>query len=241
MMKFITKIYSRFIVGMNLRKVKHKGIIYDFSLIPKPFQHKILRDSYESDEIEILKKVLTKVKATEIIILEIGSAIGYVSINISRLDKRVKIFGYELSEKNYLVAKSNLKCNSSLESNVEFYNVGVTSGGGDIEYVDEKEFWSTKIASKTQVVESIMKAKTETLVNLIKKHNPTIIQMDIEGLEYEVICDTKDFGNVTHIVLEIHDIEGFRIKKNELINHLYSNGFDINFSISHKNVLLFQR
>jgi hypothetical protein len=86
-----------------------------------------------------------------------------------------------------------------------------------------------------------MKAKTETLENLIKKHNPTIIQMDIEGLEYDVLCGTKDFGNVTHVVLEIHDIEGFSIKKNELINHLYSNGFDINFSITHKNVLLFQR
>jgi hypothetical protein len=86
-----------------------------------------------------------------------------------------------------------------------------------------------------------MKAKTETLENLIKKHNPTIIQMDIEGLEYDVLCGTKDFGNVTHVVLEIHDIEGFSIKKNELINHLYSNGLDINFSISHKNVLLFQR
>jgi tRNA1(Val) A37 N6-methylase TrmN6 len=129
MMKFITKIYSRFIVGMNLRKVKHKGIKYDFSLIPKPFQHMILRDAYESDEIEILKKVLTKIKATEIIILEIGSAIGYVSLNISGLDKRVKIFGYELSMKNYSVAKANLKCNPSLETNVEFYNVGVTSGG----------------------------------------------------------------------------------------------------------------
>lgn len=65
----------------------------------------------------------------------------------------------------------------------------VSPAGGDIEYVDEKEFWLTKIASKTQVVDSIMKAKTETLVNLIKKHNPTIIQMDIEGLEYEVICE----------------------------------------------------
>ncbi len=115
------------------------------------------------------------------------------------------------------------------------------AGGGDIEYVDATEFWSTQMASKTQVVESIMKAKMETLENLIKKHNPTIIQMDIEGLEYEVICDTKDFGNVTHIVLEIHDIEGFRIKKNELINHLYSNGLYINFSLSHKSVLLFHR
>ncbi len=130
MMKFINKIYSRFVVGMNLRKVMHKGIIYDFSLIPKPFQHMILRDAYESGEIEILKKVLTKFKATEIIILEIGNAIGYVSINISRLDKRVKIFGFELSMKNYSVATSNLKCNPSLEFNVEFYNVGVTSGGG---------------------------------------------------------------------------------------------------------------
>ena len=86
-----------------------------------------------------------------------------------------------------------------------------------------------------------MKAKTQTLELLIKKHNPTIIQMDIEGLEYEVLCGTEDFGNVTHIVLEIHNIEGFRTKKNELINHLYSNGFDVNFSIVHKGVLLFQR
>ena len=131
-MKFITKVYSRFIVGMNVRKVKHKGIIYDFSLIPKPFQHKILGDSYESDELEILKKVLKKVRAKEIRILEIGSSIGYVSLNVARIDKRVKIFGYELSQKNYSVAKSNLKCNPSFETNVEFYNVGVTSGGGGI-------------------------------------------------------------------------------------------------------------
>ena len=53
MIKFITKVYSRFIVGMNLSKVKHNGVTYDFSLIPKPFQHSILRNSYELDEIEI--------------------------------------------------------------------------------------------------------------------------------------------------------------------------------------------
>jgi hypothetical protein len=86
-----------------------------------------------------------------------------------------------------------------------------------------------------------MKAKTETLENLIKKHNPTIIQMDIEGLEYDVLCGTKDFGNVTHIVLEIHDIEGFSGKKNELINYVFGYGYDINFHLSRSNVLLFQR
>lgn len=113
--------------------------------------------------------------------------------------------------------------------------------GGDIEYVDAEDFWSTKIASKTQVAEKITKAKTETLELLIKKHNPTIIQMDIEGLEYEVLCCTKDFGNVTHIVLEIHDIEGFGVKKNELINYVFGFGFDINFHLSRSNILLFQR
>jgi FkbM family methyltransferase len=240
-MKFIDKIYSRFIVGLNLSKMKHNGVNYDFNLIPKPFQHMILRGAYESDEIEILQKTLKKIKYEKISILEIGSSIGYVSLNVARIDKRVKIFGYELSKKNYLAAKSNLRYNPGLESNVEFYNVGVTTEGGEIEYVDAKEFWSTQIASKTQDFESVMKAKTETLENLIKKHNPTILQMDIEGLEYEVLCGTKDFGNLTHLVLEIHDIEGFRIKKNELINHLYNNRFDINFSISQKNVLLFQR
>ena len=66
----------------------------------------------------------------EITILEIGSAIGYVSLNIARTDKRVKCFGYELSQKNYSTAKLNLKCNPSLEPNIEFYNVGVSAGGG---------------------------------------------------------------------------------------------------------------
>jgi tRNA1(Val) A37 N6-methylase TrmN6 len=74
--------------------------------------------------------VLTKIKATEIIILEIGSWIGFVSLNVARIDKRVKFFGYELLEKNYLVAKSNLKCNPSLEPNIEFYNIGISNGGG---------------------------------------------------------------------------------------------------------------
>jgi FkbM family methyltransferase len=240
-MKLTTKVYSRFIVGMNLRKVKHKGIIYDFSLIPKPFQHKILRNSYELDEIEILKKVLNKISSKEISILEIGSSIGFVSLNVARIDKRVKIFGYELSKKNYLVAKSNLKCNPSLESNVEFYNVGVSSGGGEVEYVDSKDFWSTKIAAENQVVGSIKIQKTETLENLVKKHNPMILQIDIEGLEYEVLCGTKDFGNVTHIIVEIHKVEQFGRIKNELINYLYNHKYDINFQLSRANVLLFTK
>ena len=241
MMKFINKVYSRFIVGLNLSRMKHNGLTYDFNLIPKPFQHKILRNSYESDEIEILKKVLKKISSKEISILEIGSSIGYVSLNVARIDKRVKIFGYELSQKNYSVAKSNLTCNPSLESNVEFYNVGVTSGGGDIEYVDAKDFWATKVLSKDDVTESVMKVTTERLEHLINKHKPIVLQMDIEGLEYEVLCGTKNFGNVTHIVLEIHDVEQFRVRKHQLINHLYNHEYDINFNISRSNVLLFQR
>ena len=240
-MKFIIKIYSRLIVGMNLSKAKHMGVTYDFSLIPKRFQHKILRNSYELDEIEILKKVLNKISSKEISILEIGSSIGFVSLNVARIDKRVKIFGYELSEKNYLVAKSNLKCNPSLESNVEFYNIGVSSGGGEIEYVDAKDFWAKKVLSKDDVIESVMKVKTERLEYLINKHNPIVLQMDIEGLEYEVLCGTKNFGNVTHIVLEIHDVEQFRVRKNQLINHLYNHEYDINFQHSCANVLLFTK
>ena len=64
--------------------------------------------------------------------------------------------------------------------------------GGDIEYLDAEDFWSTKIASKTHVAEKITKAKTETLELLIKKHNPTIIQMDIEGLDMK-FCVVKRF------------------------------------------------
>lgn len=152
MMKFIAKVYSRFIVGMNLHKVKHKGIIYEFSLIPKPFQHKILRDSYESDELEILKKVLKKVRATEIRILEIGSSIGYISLNVARNDNRVKIFGYELSLKNYSVAKSNLKLNPSLEPNIEIYNVGVTTGGGILNMWMHKTFGQLKYGQRPKLL-----------------------------------------------------------------------------------------
>ena len=113
--------------------------------------------------------------------------------------------------------------------------------GGEVEYVDAKDFWSTKVVSNTEITGQLKKSKTETLEYLINRHNPTILQMDIEGLEYEVLCGTKEFGKIRYIILEIHDIVQFRDRKNQLINHLYNHGYDINFKFSRANVLLFTK
>jgi hypothetical protein len=84
MIKLLRKILSRIIVYLKIKRIKVYGVNYDLTYLNNFFRHLIIRGIYEKDELSLVKHAVDEIKETKIKILELGGAIGYISLNITK-------------------------------------------------------------------------------------------------------------------------------------------------------------
>lgn len=68
--------------------------------------------------------------------------------------------------------------------------------------------------------------------DVIKEFKPTKLKVDIEGSEFEVLMNCKDFGKVTQLIFEYNfdmngDLKSGFKNFDKLSKHLKKNGFDV--------------
>jgi FkbM family methyltransferase len=138
------------------------------------------------------------------VILDVGGNIGDIPLRFS--DKVKWIHSYESMNDTFKVMTKNITKNKI--KNCTTYNVAVAPATGEtVIYFNEKALLSH--ASVTTVpVRGRKKIKVKTLSfrDEIERVKPTIIKMDIEGGEYDILESVPDsaFKNCRLFSLEIH-------------------------------------
>lgn len=204
------------------KKWNYRGVIVDLTKIHNGMHQYIINGTYESSEMNLCQKYVSPADR----ILEIGSAIGIVSIYCI---KNIGISRITCVEPNSVTRKL-------LINNYELNNLSasliagcLTPKNGDVQLSIHDQFWSDRIVS-TENSNSIKSETVRgyTLASLLEilDFTPNCLIIDIEGSEIGLnpveIPDT-----IEKIIIEIHPgLCGLNVSLKHLVSFT-SVGFEI--------------
>lgn len=179
-------------------------------------------------------------------VLEIGTAIGVVSMLVASLVGSHNLHTYEANPSLIDDANCNFKLNEYegievkwgiVHNKKQFRGASATAPF----YIFEN-FLASRCnvsTSSSEVCERIV-VPTMCLEDAIRSHNANVLLCDIEGGEVELLVDS-DLTGIETIISEVHyDIVG-RASIDTMIKYLVSQGFSINCQLSGQNILVADR
>lgn len=161
------------------------------------------------------------------IVLDLGSNIGAFCCRNFRDVK--KIIAFEPEDVNFEFLSVNVSENKA--NNIEINKKAVV-GNND----KTRDFYLGKVPYYYSfLVKNNRKRVPVECVNIndvMKKYKPTKLKIDIEGSEWEVLMNCKDFGNVRQLIFEYNfdmngDLKNGFEHFDALTKHLKKNGFDV--------------
>ena len=130
------KIFKRIIPSLlkiitNINKRKNISILHnDFMLnlnLNNPIDREIyLKDMYENDCIEQLKKIIKSEKI--LFFIDVGAHIGFYSLNIAQ-DEKINVFSFEPAINNFKQLEMNIKINKC--KNIKTFNTALSNEIGE--------------------------------------------------------------------------------------------------------------
>lgn len=166
-------------------------------------------------------------------ILEIGANIGYYVLLENKIANNGKIFAFEPLLFNRKLLNMNVKLNDV--NNIEIFPFALGDQNKEQKfYIYKKRNWSSFNKNiKGEIVSSEI-VKTITIDDFVEEYlgdtSPTVLRMDVEGYEYEVIkgaTNTIASCNNLKIFMEIHSHILPQEKIDDLLNILKDNKFKI--------------
>tara|TARA_B110000438_G_scaffold163168_1_gene156209 strand:- start:686 stop:1588 length:903 start_codon:yes stop_codon:yes gene_type:complete len=152
-------------------------------------------------------------------VIDIGANIADSSIYFAIMGAK-KVIALEPLPKNYDLAKINIKKNL-FENKIDLFMNGCSNSNGSMLIDPEKEGAGNSIQHSKNQLEIPLK----TLEKILQEYDfePTLLKLDCEGCEYDVILesDKSILQNFSHIQIEYH--YGYQNLKNKLL----SCGFDV--------------
>ena len=139
----------------------------------------------------------------EDVIVDFGLNIGmFTSYALKRGAKEVH--SYEAEQQNFELAKMNVELNG-VADRAHLNNLAVVGN-------DDKERYFSINTKKNKGAHSLIakRGRDTTTVNCVNINevidtvNPSIIKMDIEGGEYEVLTALKNYDNIQQLIFEFH-------------------------------------
>lgn len=188
-----------------------------------PTEVEIMRDVFRNREYERRGLIINK----QDIVLDLGGNIGAFTCGI--FDKAKKVVVFEPEDVNFEFLSSNIEINKA--DNVIAIKKAVVGNDDKV-----RDFFLGKVPYYYSfLIKNNRKRVPVKCINIndvMKKYNPTKMKVDIEGSEFEVLTNCRDFRNVKQLIFEYNfdmngDLKsGFKNFK-LLSNHLEENGFDV--------------
>ncbi|MCC7552643.1 FkbM family methyltransferase [Candidatus Micrarchaeota archaeon] len=203
---------------------------YNMWINPKDMGLSLDLYRYHTREPYSTKKLKELLKENDIV-FDIGANIGYYVLLENTIIKNGKILGIEPVKENFELLEKNVKLNSC--KNIKLLNAAV----GDKTEIKEIYIYKKRNLSSLNKSDSNDPIKTEkipvfTIKSLIKnfKIKPTVLRMDVEGYEYEIIKGMKDIiTNLDNLLffIELHPDCMDEKRTLEILNFFKDNNFKL--------------
>lgn len=144
------------------------------------------------------------------VVLDVGANIGYFATIEACANPENFVYAVEPVLENFEILNFNLLVNKL--PNMKTINAAISSEDGMSEIlVSEHKNWCTMNKGAAQAISAThaQKVETFTLARFKKEHmnhEPTLLRMDTEGFEYEILMGNKDFlrEHKLRLFIEIH-------------------------------------
>lgn len=174
--------------------------------------------AYETSECDFVERTV----GAEDRVLELGAGIGLVGLIATRL----------CGEDNVMTCEANPDLESLIRKNYDLNGwrpnllmKAVTSDGRDVEF-----FVSSKLLSSStfncEPTGNCIVVGSCAIGKLIERQRPTVVVMDVEGGESELI-PAADLSGVRAVIVEIHPQVVGAERVDELLENLESKGFSL--------------
>ena len=236
MMRFIYKAYYKLIRKMGIAKtakIKNgplKGYLWKTSV---PDNRYILGD-YESAMTKIIQNTLKN----GVRFVDIGANAGYFSLLGHQLcEENRKPISVEPNPENIQLLKAHFHLNKILKYNIEA--VAISNQNGTIQFSDSGNLAANTYKQESSIYcKNTIEVKTITLNALMAKYqldSNTLIKIDVEGAELDVLMGGEDFIKNFHpaILLATHNCHVPNVEENCLA-YLQKMGYKLNPIADHK-------
>lgn len=176
------------------------GIKIPFSshVISKNMEKRLRRNRYEGSE---ATKSAIAVREDDRVI-ELGAGIGYLSSVVCKGSKPEKYIAIEANPDLIPVIIETHRLNEI--SNVEVLNGILTDGPEEsYDFYLRDEFWASSMEPDSRPYVRVEKVPKISASGLFRKVKPTVLLIDIEGAEAELL-ESLDLRSVREIVIELH-------------------------------------
>lgn len=189
-----------------------------------PTEEEIVRDVFLNKEYERKGLTLTP----DDVVLDLGCNIGCFSLSI--FNKVKKVIAFEPEQVNATFTQLNIENNNA--TNIIFKNKAVIGGKEKT-----KDFYLGKVPYYYSFLVKNKRKKVivecDNINDVIAKYKPTKMKIDIEGSEFDVLINCKDFSSVKEIIFEYNFDMNKDLKNNfenfdKLKMYLKKHGFNVN-------------
>lgn len=228
----ITWICDFYKMKKHLKKQKIIKKVNNYKMVLNPSKKGIYKDLllHGVREPSSTKELQKRLKKGDII-LEIGANIGYYALmECSIVGKEGFIWAVEPSSDNYKDLIENIKLNKFKNIKPYRFAFGDKQGKGYLN-IFEMGNLNTILKSDSQPIgkEEIEIKRVDDFLK-DKKNKPTVIRMDCEGYEYEIIKGMKELLENTPPRMMFIEFHGFFMglkKSKDLLNKIKKYGYEI--------------
>ena len=137
------------------------------------------------------------------VVLDFGLNIGMFTIQTFKRGVK-EVHSFEPDLENFNLATDNCKLNN-LDTSIQLNNAAVVGNHDatrNFSINTKKNKGAHSLVAKRG--RDTITVNAENINDIMKRVNPTVIKMDIEGGEYEVLPAIKDWSNIRELIMEYH-------------------------------------
>lgn len=197
MQRLARSIRKKFRRLTNARTVTINGIrlVSDKDQVPPYVRDLMFREVYEDTERNTLLDILKPGSR----VVELGTGLGFIALLASKICGPENVWTYEANPAVESLIRQNFRLNG-IEPQLNMH--AVTQDGRDLVFNAAANIISSS-AFERGVEGQTLTVKSEPFHEVIARHRPDVLIMDVEGGEYELLPNA-DLGPIRHILVELH-------------------------------------
>ena len=182
---------------INLREIDYHGVRIGTAAeeTPRSVRSALFKGTYEDYECQLVERM---VRAGDRV-LEIGTGIGVVSLLATRLAGEGNVLSCEANPALEPLIRANYARNGWQP---HLRMSAVTADGRDLVF-HQNDNLLTSSAHDRQLAGETITVPSAPINDLIAEHAPTVLVMDVEGSETELL-PAADLAGVQTIIVEVH-------------------------------------